>query len=554
MPRLLIVSKVFLVISATCVERAQSAEPVLVFIDPSADERTLTYANSVATFDCMEQLSPLQASIFEDNSYYQISNPEGFDTRTGLVYFLDSSKLRRSRFWTVSGPEVFHDFLEFLTDVRGSGAKVEGDEFRKKISVSPVKPEPGKPHLTWHDIYVLYEDGVIFIGNSEIWNLKGAQRLQAIVKKSKGKDWYVWAGTKHVPKTARNVFMSALGLRAGVQMQRRDDEDDATFLSRRRFHESYLEAVRSVVFDLDEISAWTVHPQSNEPFRGHLSFIARPNTQLSQSLRTIRIASKVSGPATKLPIGEARACFQIPEEFRPLFQQSVKDFLGDRELANSLVRSIIQSGEIDVQAAVGVTEKGFPVVQAVLQLSEATSLREVADEAGLPFGPERELHVRRESPVFFRFLNEVSLQSFGQTIQLAMSKSGGMDVLVETSTDESGLRTASVVDVELDFGKVRKWPDNELATEFVRDLEHTYHRAKLLSRLSRVPSMAERVSNGEDFFHSIAEKIFLNGDWRVRLNLQVDGTGVSISTTVGREAYYWYVVRKLLAHAAELKL
>lgn len=553
MHRSLAVGSVFFVLAATILG-VQGAEPVLVFVEPDGDDKALMYLNAVSEFDCLDKLEPIQTLYFKDNSYYQISNPEDFDSKTGLVYFLSSSNLKRGRFWTVSGPEVFHDFLDFLKDARGSGVVVEGDEFRKKLTVPSTKPQPGVPHITWQDLYVTYDDGVIYLGNSEIWGLKGAARLKAVVKQSVGKDWFLWASTKHVPATARNVFMSALGLRAGVQMQRRDEEDEATFTSRRAFHVSYMEAMRSIVFDLDEIIAWTEFPKSDEPFRAFLRFDARQNSQLSQSLRKVRIVSRAKETKPKMQIGTATACFRVPEEFRPLCERYLSHHLGDWQPANALMRSVLRNGDVDLRASVGVTKEDVPVVLGMVRLDESVRLRDIGLEAGLSIGPKETLRVERKLPQLLRFFNDVSLKQFGATIQFAMSNSDVVDTLIQPHPDETAYRYTSIVDVNLDLGKIRDWPDIDLATEFVRDLEQSYQRAKLLSRLGRAPFMAERVLNGEDFFHSVSEKVLQEGDWRILFKLQADGTSATVSATVGREAYYWYIVRELLAQASEMKL
>lgn len=247
-----------------------AADPVLVVAEVQRDQGRSLQLDAARHFQILERLTPFQMAGFDEQPYYQVANPEGFEQRGGLVYFPASGQLQVGRFWTVAGPEVFEKFMTFLTDARGEGAIVVGDEFRKSITVKPTggKPAPGKPIVSWADIFVRYDDGLITISSSrEILTTSSISSVMKQVKQAIGKDWYLWAGNENLSASDRKLILTALETHYGVSRQRRDSESDEAFQRRREEIDGLLRLVELLLFDLEQIEAWYVAPTEAKSFR-----------------------------------------------------------------------------------------------------------------------------------------------------------------------------------------------------------------------------------------------------------------------------------------------
>ena len=416
--------------------------------------------------------------------YYRISNPEGFPNRTGLVYSIGASgALRTSRFWTVAGPDVFEDFVEFLVDARGEGAVIEGDEFRRKIWVKPSKPEPRKPHISWSNLYVMYDDGIIYLGStSDVLRLTTGQILHATIKQAKTKDWYLWASTQDIPTATSNDFMTAVGMQSKVQLQRRDAEEDADFKARYALYSSHIEALRTTLFDIDEVVAWTNFPDDGEPFEAHLKINAKANSPLLTPLKKLPSLSTLTPTPSPDSIGKAVAYFHIQTEFRALCEWYLMQLSGNQEPLTSVLRSVINKGKIALTASVGVDGEST-VASGSMEVPDDLNLKMLADQLELDFNSENGFNIVRSNADLFKFFNFAYLKQLEDTLRFCFSNQFSATEANEPAKPaESTMPSQSLVSIHLDFEKIINWPNPVLASQFIEDPERSYQRARELSR------------------------------------------------------------------------
>jgi hypothetical protein len=100
------------------------------------------------------------------------------------------------------------------------------------------------------------------------------------------------AQIKAIPQGVRSVFVNFLRTQAEIELQRRDDEEEAAYLVRRANGLSGLEAIEELALEGEEITlGWNAEPEKHS---GYLDLIinASPNSAFAEHLRAV--ASKPS--------------------------------------------------------------------------------------------------------------------------------------------------------------------------------------------------------------------------------------------------------------------
>lgn len=295
-------------------------QPLLVTVEADLAYWAEQRLTAISQFECSDQLHSVQLNGLTVKPSYTIRNKEGFAGKTGIIYGLtEAQQLAKFRFWTVSGPDVFREFLGTLMEARGEGASMEGSEFQKVIRVAQQPAVPGQPTYTWHDLYVSYFDGIIYLGGSEATlHFQDSSVLQNVLAQANGNDEFLWAGLKHVPAGIRQQFLTILSAHLGVQMQRADSESETAFQDRHDAAEAMQEAVRSLLFDINEITAWMSYPASGNPMKAGFRIHAKPDSAFSRLMRSTRASSTVPRPHVDHPIVRLDICFLATGVFEKL--------------------------------------------------------------------------------------------------------------------------------------------------------------------------------------------------------------------------------------------
>ena len=223
---------------------------------------------------------------------------------------------------------------------------------------------------------------------------------------------------------------------------------------------------------------------------------------------------------------------------------------GNQEPLTSVLRSVINKGKIALTASVGVDGEST-VASGSMEVPDDLNLKMLADQLELDFNSENGFNIVRSNADLFKFFNFAYLKQFEDTLRFCFSNQFSATEANEPAKPaESTMPSQSLVSIHLDFEKIINWPNPVLASQFIEDPERSYQRAR---ELSRNRPGREDASESSSEFKSFAGKIFEGGDWSVNFGIAAESSSLAISTTVGREAYYWYVVRQELATATELK-
>lgn len=518
-----------------------AADPVVVVVEPDETAADAVLASAVGKFDCIDQLEPIQLMYFENNAYYKISNPDGFESRTGVVYFLSADGgLHTARFWEVADESVFENFVDFILESRGELAAASGSEFAKTIKTPTTTA--GGVRSSWRDAHIFYSEGFLFISeSSSVFRLRSNAQLRQVLKRANQKDWFLWAGTSNASGHARTAMLNALASRIGVQMQQRSNEGTDVFKSRQSYFRSYLEAVRAMAFELDELSAWSVLPADNQPFHFGLQLKTRPGSHLQQSVRGLQRLSRTPEVDVPQEIGSASVSLNVPTSYLPLLRTAVGSMLSGklREVAE---RSLTQ-GYIDIQISMGAEEEtGSPALIAAVRHDEATRW--------LQPDPSSHTIESRHMPM----LQHVMLQQNQREILIQAGGQAPIDVRKPVNDDASPKARQPLARIRCDLSKCLKWPDEEQNRLFVDELEKCWQRVGVARRFQ--PS---EVPFGNDpcnpkFYAPIVGDTLTDGDWRIEADLDARGGTLIFSATLGREVYEYYSARKLLIEAGVAKI
>lgn len=521
-----------------------AADPVLVVAEVQRDQGRSLQLDAARHFQILERLTPFQMAGFDEQPYYQVANPEGFEQRGGLVYFPASGQLQVGRFWTVAGPEVFEKFMTFLTDARGEGAIVVGDEFRKSITVKPTggKPAPGKPIVSWADIFVRYDDGLITISSSrEILTTSSISSVMKQVKQAIGKDWYLWAGNENLSASDRKLILTALETHYGVSRQRRDSESDEAFQRRREEIDGLLRLVELLLFDLEQIEAWYVAPTEAKSFRASLQLTTKKGSQFQKILKQTVLGGSFPSPATDASIGHFGVSMKVPEDFRALVASYLLQPLAEENPLRALVATMSKDGQVRCRADIGTTEVGQPAVKGTFQFMDAAPKLSAAmtmEVAGVP------MQLFSLQQVYFQFCDPE------MDFALTNSTTGQSSSFV--LNESSDWIRGTLAYISLDLAKIRQWEDKGEAEKFVTSLERAWHMMFLRHRLPIQFAAVDTTRRGEGF-HPLMYQFLDAGDWHINCEAKIDANRLSISCDMGSELYQWYVARQLLNNSALLR-
>jgi hypothetical protein len=536
---------------------ARTADPFLIIVDINHEQRTKQLLTAFAEFDCMEMLSDRQLKVLEGKPYYQVRNAEGFAGRTGLVYSLTADgQIAKARFWNVTGIDVFNAFVQSLLDARGPAAVAIGDQFQKRISVMPTEPAPGKRRVTWGELYVAYCDEVIYLSeSSEIFAYDNSAKLNSVVNNLQGKDWYLSVTPKSVPERIRGSLLAEIEQHAGVQLQRRDGEPESEYANRRLLISSYFQGIRSLLMDVDEVTAWTSLSEGNGEVEFRLHMRTEADSWLANLLKEMRSDSMVSVAAVPIPFGTVAICFRLPVELRPLCEHIAAGFLPDRGSITEFLRSEIRNGDFELNAALGTTVGDVPILAGAYRTLHAVNLADVANQFAGTLSQDGTLRISLPEPVSELLTEEhqLSIDNSGELIQFALTHVNVTPSLDQGVTADGSPAGTPIVDLDIDFSKIAEAKDTEPFIQFVKDLELTYHRSQVLRNLP-VQIRQDLRAKVDEGFSSFAHRIPVGGDWRVKFNVRTDGTDTIVAFTAGREAFQFLLVRKFVTDGTLLKL
>ena len=231
----------------------------------------------------------------------------------------DCFKLMTSNSWTQPIPKG-QDPQQFL-ESRTQGVS--------NVNMSyALDEENGKPVLrqTWSRTeYMRYANEMLYQSDfEELWEmtLPTPETLTQQVREEN--DMGVTAWFDRIPMGIRQLGWNMLNSTASTQLQQRDEEDPADANLRKFSGEFGLEAVRAILFDVDEASGWLRFATEDEQsVRGDLLFQARRNSQLTQQLSELSAASsRFAAVLNDEAAASVHVCVQLPESADPVLNSA----------------------------------------------------------------------------------------------------------------------------------------------------------------------------------------------------------------------------------------
>jgi len=273
--------------------------PCLVICDTGENsKRWKDYQTSVfREYGLEDRLSARQRAYYARPSFYHFEDPDEYEATFGLAYFANGrSGIHRFRFRSVSNERTFERFVNAQVKRReneGGDVTVDGNKHARVIRASPYKQKMKMPDgrsqmvpVTRSDFHIAYNEGVVGLGSE---SSKGQlSQLAPIARRARGKHWYLQYRPNAVPKTLRSHFLQEVEKASGVKLQRFDTESAAAYAVRKGLGDKYVQLLRSLVFDVEEVTSWTSVPSKNKPFKARLQIKAVPKSKLSRLLAELR--------------------------------------------------------------------------------------------------------------------------------------------------------------------------------------------------------------------------------------------------------------------------
>ncbi|MFO0978159.1 MAG: hypothetical protein U0996_17260 [Planctomycetaceae bacterium] len=525
----------------------QKSQPLLVIVEADLTFRAEQRLTAISQFECTDQLHSVQLNGLTVKPSYTIRNKDGFSGKTGIIYCLTGAQqLAKCRFWTVSGPDVFHDFLGTLMEARGEGASMDGSEFQKVIRVAPQPAVPGQPTYTWQDVYVSYFDGIIFLGGSDAaLHFEDSSVLSDVLAQAKGNDEYLWAGLKHVPEAIRQQFMTVLSGHLGVQMQRADAEGETEFRERHDAAVALQEVARSMLFDINELTAWMSYPTNDAPMKAGFRIQAKKDSAFDQLMRATRTSSSLSRPHADRALATMDVCCLIPGVFEPVARQAFERLTQSAGLPR-LAEKAEGGLKLDLSLTFGAHAEN-PFLSAAAFCGD--SHVDVENVRTVVNSQLALLSANRGSPVsdVVQRLSPVAARVDHDCLHLELGSTPATQTSQETPEDSARPFFRLVADL----GKLRDLSDPKTHGNNFTPFLDLYRRAMIWKLL---PEGMEQIVDQRDLAKRkgkpIVDHVLEGGDWSARAVGTTDGEMTVVTATVGRELYYFYLAETLVAEAS----
>ena len=537
-----------------------AGEPCMVTVDTGASSAEWNkYALAVvADLECADLMNPSDLERLTEDPYYRVNNAEGFRGDTGTARFFDATgQLRSLRFWTVSSPEVFTEFIEFLLEKRGDTAQVSGTNLQKRITVPPPPVVAGKPHTTWVDVFVSYSNGLIALGGSDAIFSFDSAALSTLLQQHEGKDWQLHLLPGAVPEEVRNAFLTEVLLQTGVGLQRRDNEATDDYSTRRLLIEASAITLRSSLLDLKRLSAWTSWPKDNQPFKSRVEILAKPDTLLSTAFKSL---SK-NPPTIELSpgtttVGSIALHISIPDRLQIPLNAFLEGLQTERPELSQLLTAV-SNGQIEAVAELHEPEEGVPVFSGGIRLNDTYPTDEIVARAiGANIDSASTIFRTLETGYAGKSFQSqhLALRMNDGILRFAISRNG-----VPVTDDQVKFRAGTgnsgqLIQLNFDFARwAARAKDSEVSL-FIAELESAFQRWQVFQTTGEYLSMRHRehlVGNG---FRSLAGKITRDGEWKINLSVRSSTDSVTLNCEVGRDLHRFALAHHLAARAEASRL
>lgn len=432
---------------------------------------------------------------------------------------------------------------------RGDGAELSGNESVVKISVrSPVSVN-GKATVTWDDVYVRYDHGIVMLGGAEIADC-GMQAVSAVVEDAHEKSNFVRVMPLAVPAEFRTAMFNSVQQAASVKLQRIDGESVQDHEARRTSIESRLWLTRSLLFDVEDITAWSSWPLDTGECRFHVGLQAVSGSAFAQ----ITDGLKACEPANIFAVDESTVgTLLVNVSLSAELTSTARAILAGRKQADPVINTIMTHFE----------ETGTcnAAVSAVLHRQSTILLHGVVDIPSVVAG---NLDSSKE------FMKELSPHFLGQDFGPVLVKSrlseGSLSFDIAPSIPALSINAPSIsnhrnentkpqiAQFQLDF---RRWMGLEPSSPAARllvDAERIFDRWQILYDAGPVIEKRHLTSRIEPSFFSLTDRVVNSGDWTADISVRTKFGGLAVDGTIGRDLHRWAIVRQLVSKSNAIEL
>lgn len=198
--------------------------------------------------------------------------------------------------------------------------------------------------------YFRYHDGFMFSSTYEdLFNMDLPSGDSLVGAAKDGMDAELDFYPDRIPLGFKHLFWNTIHSTAGTELQQRDEEDAIDYAMRRSAGDIVLEAIRAVIFDVDQLSSRMTLADVDRPLTGELKFRARQNSNFSK-----RLGDYTSGRSRFAPILNDEAaftlhtCVHLPEETQKVITST----------ATWLKTRLIETSQGNVDVAIAGSEFG----------------------------------------------------------------------------------------------------------------------------------------------------------------------------------------------------
>ena len=502
------------------------------------------------------ELSQRAKTYFASPAYYDFSDPPEFDPLTALVYYMRADgSIRRYRVRAVDGKRAFDQFVRNELKRRGDGAEVDGSDFRVTLKAPPyrqkLKGPPGHPDVTvnreWQDFEIAYEDRLLTFGTGA--HEAPLKPIARELRTARGKFWFMKYRPNTAPVQARNAFFAEIQKSAGVKFQQLDDESDSAYRMRRAIGEQALSLLRSLLFDVKEVVAWTKIPTDKDQFfTARFQLKAKAKSKLSSVLNQLPVSR---GPVTTRHGETARFCinFAVPAEFVPALKTILANSNPSDTALGSAMAQELARGRIRVVASLR-DLSGHPVLVAV---TKSRPLAKVVENAASFFDAKsvEDRWFQTSAKAQFRQVSvplRVSFSKVNDNVWLNIATSENNGVIRPAELIETERRPAStLISIDLDCGHWIAEGAEHPAFVLLQKIETIYSRTKPSTSFqqmrSRLRAQITGTSAAAEAHRSFLERSNKEGDWTVKMTLRHTRDTLVADVRVGKALFDYVLIR-----------
>ncbi len=334
------------------------------------------------------------------------------DAFRGRVYLVSpDGRFQKAYFSSMRDEVAFQQNLEDLMQRRMDKMPedlkpeiiISGDIRTIKTPAYTYRDDPNRRSLGG-ELHQRYVDGISAMGREDA-GLKLLRRLPLksiarLSRRAKGKMWYQLYRPQVVPAEYRDAALALVSKAASTGLQQRDQESDSDYRDRRLVSDAQLSLLKSLVFDIDEITAFTqLSADGNEPFRASVKLVALDHTPLSQLIRQLRTRRSVTVERGNL--GYLQVSAAIPAELRPVAAAVARNLLGSTRIDG--MEAAIKDGELVFGARVDKEDDGLrlvaeaPIKLTASDLSLLAARQAASSESPASGGTRQRFRTRRSA-------------------------------------------------------------------------------------------------------------------------------------------------------------